>query len=218
MCGQPLPQVFGGGGELVRGHGLEPGVGVRPSRVGWTREDSRGATANRLAQCGRRISSQLRADWLDDVHVVGRGSVWGVTDGLEGSQAYHIVARGVEQGRGERVECRGGGRRIRGIEEGAHGIHGSHRDVGDVCPQKRANAWECRRIADPFEHAQQAGLVGDIGAGHSLEHLPQGGTSDDGEAGDGRLDGHGIMAGQQLVEQRLGLTGTGGHARGDCNA
>ena len=46
----------------------------------------------------------------------------------------------------------------------------------------------------------------------SLEDLAQGRAPDDGQPRDGRLDRHGVVTGQQFVEQGLGLTGTGGHA------
>ena len=47
----------------------------------------------------------------------------------------------------------------------------------------------------------------------SLEHLAQGRPADDRQPRNGGLDRHGVVTGQQFVEQDLGLTGTGGHGR-----
>jgi hypothetical protein len=57
-----------------------------------------------------------------------------------------------------------------------------------------------------------------VGAVQMLQHLSQGRAPGNRKARDGGFDGDRIVAGQQLVEERLGLTGTGRHERGDCNA
>ena len=66
-------------------------------------------------------------------------------------------------------------------------------------------------IADALEHSQQARLVGRIDLREPLDDQAQRRAPDDRQPGNGGLDGHGVVTGQEFVEQGLGLTGTGGH-------
>ncbi|BCS34547.1 hypothetical protein TBR22_A37750 [Luteitalea sp. TBR-22] len=50
-----------------------------------------------------------------------------------------------------------------------------------------------------------------VDLGEPLNHGSQRRATDDGQAGDGGFDTHRVIAVEEGIEQRLGLTGAGGH-------
>ena len=210
---QRLPDVLRIGWQLTSRRGLE----ARLARQDWllgrygVRRIRHGG-----AQGRGTVASQLGAQWLQDIGVVRRRCLRRIGDSLEGPQPHHLVARRVEQGRGQRIECSRGHGRVWRIEQGAHRVDRRRGDVANVMGEQRADRRERPRIADALEHPEQSGLEADVGLAQVLQHEAQGWASDDGQPRNGRLDGHGVVAGQQFIEEHLGLTGAGRHERADC--
>lgn len=146
-------------------------------------------------RCGL-VTPQLCAQRFEHVDVIGLRPVTRVADRLERPQPDRVVPGRVEQGACQCVECRGRDSGITRIEQGAHGVHGSHCNIGLRVGEQRADDSERPGIADALEHSQEARLVGGVGLGEPLEDLAQGRASDDGEPCNGRLDRHGVVTGQ----------------------